>query len=57
MSREAGRIRAQANAERLRLLLESRERVELLGYEIARQDRLPAERRHDAGAAPHRLDG
>jgi hypothetical protein len=57
MSREAGRIRAQANAERLRLLLESRDRVELLGQALVRLDRLQQAAQRGPAPPPRRLDG
>jgi hypothetical protein len=56
MSREAGRIRSQANAERLRCLLESRDRLELMGHAIARRDRLEAKPQGGAGIPPRRPD-
>ncbi|MCX7059056.1 MAG: hypothetical protein WCH32_17550 [Pseudomonadota bacterium] len=57
MSREAGRVRAQVNDERLRLLLDSRDRVELLGHALVRLDRLNTTRTPDLRARPRRLDG
>ena len=57
MSREAGRVRAQVNAERLRLLLESHDRVELLGHALVRLDRLEAARQRSSNSVPRRLDG
>jgi hypothetical protein len=38
MSREAGRVRALVNAARLRHLLDAHDRVELLGYALARSE-------------------
>ena len=57
MSREAGRVRAQVNAERLRLLLDSRDRVELLGHALVRLNRLNTTRTPNLRATPRRLDG
>jgi len=50
MSREAGRVRALVNAARLQFLLESRDRIELLGLAIAKEAPGPADAARQAAA-------
>jgi len=52
MSREAGRVRALLHAARLQFLLETGDRVELLGYALAPEARWTSEHVPARAAAP-----